>query len=126
MNSSSFAKITLGYGSALILLGVLGYVLSGMQSATALIPAFFGLPVTLFGWIAAKREKLRKHLIHGALLFALLGLFGTIGGIADLPALLDGTAERPLAVISRSVMAILTLLYLALGIRSFVAARRSS
>ena len=57
--------------------------------------------------------------------FALVGILGSIRGLFALPGLLGGgTVARPAAVYSQAAMAIILIVYLALGVRSFIAARR--
>lgn len=111
-------------GVLLIALGVGGYVMTGMVSVTALIPALFGVVLAglgLWGRDAAKR----KTAMHAAMGIALVGIAGSISGLIALPGLLaGGPVARPAAVYSRAAMAALLIVYLALGIRSFVAARR--
>ena len=68
---------------------------------------------------------MRKHAIHGAVVVALVGFLGSIRGVLQFGALLDGTAARPAAVISQTVMAVLTLGYIIMAVRSFVQARAS-
>ncbi len=46
------AKITFGLGLVLIVLGLGAYFGTGRESLTALIPAFFGLPLALLGVVA--------------------------------------------------------------------------
>lgn len=53
-------KTTIGLGVLLILVGVGAYFGSGTKSITALIPAFFGLPISLLG-IAALQEVAEAH-----------------------------------------------------------------
>jgi hypothetical protein len=111
-------------GVVLLVIGVGGYVLTGAESITALIPAFIGLPVVVLGQLAG-RPAWRRHAIHAALALALLGLLGTLMNVAELPALLSGAGvERPAAVVSSALTAVSCAIYLVLGIRSFVAARR--
>ena len=113
------------YGLFLIAIGIGGYYLSGGVTKTALIPAFFGLPVVLLAFLACK-ENLRKHAMHGLAALSLLGVFGTIKGLGKLPALLSGEQlERPLAVASQSLMAIASIIFLILAIKSFIAARKA-
>ena len=71
------ANITVAFGAALILLGVGAFVLTGatMDHITALIPAFFGLPLGLLG-IVARKDHLRKHAMHAAVLLGLVGFVG--------------------------------------------------
>ena len=118
------ASTTIALGVVLIVLGLAGYFLTGMTSITALIPAFFGLVLALLGFVA-RDERKRKHAMHGAVLVALLGFAGSVPGLLKIGDYFNGTAARPAAVISQSVMAVLTLGYIILAIRSFVAARRN-
>jgi uncharacterized membrane protein len=119
------SRATVVYGLALAGLGIGGYVLTDAKSVTSLIPTFFGLPLVILG-LVAQRPAARKHAMHFAAVLALLGLFGAAGGLVSLPTLLlGGEVERPAAVISRSVMALLSIVFLVLCIRSFVAARKA-
>lgn len=114
----------IGCGLALILLGIAGYVwgmLDGKASVTALIPAFFGLVIALLGAFAGSSEKLRKHLMHAAML---VGLVGFLVPAFRLLSNLDGLKFSP-AVISQALMAIFCLIFVILGIQSFINARRS-
>lgn len=118
-------SITLALGIALIVLGVAGYVLTGAASATALIPAAFGLLIAIAG-VIARDERKRKHAMHAAVAIALLGFLGSVPGLLKVGALFDGTAARPAAVVSQTIMAVLTLGYIVMAVRSFIAARRVS
>ena len=113
---------TIALGVALVVVGLAGYFLTGAVSLTALIPAAFGLPLAVLGLIARDPGK-RKHAIHAAVVIALLGFLGSIRGVVQIGALLDGTAARPAAVISQTIMAVLTLGYIVMAVRSFVKAR---
>ena len=118
-------QVTIGYGLVLLLLGVGGYLGSGGASITALIPAFLGLPLTVLGFLA-RNERMLKHAMHGAAALALIGVLGTLGGLAKLPALIfGGDVERPQAVVAQSVMALLSIVFIVLCVRSFIAARRA-
>jgi hypothetical protein len=115
---------TLIYALTMLLIGGGGYFLTGAASITALIPAFFALPMFVV-WALYDRENLRKHLMHAALLLAMLGIGGSASAIPKAFVLLSGgEVERPAAVISRSLMAVASIGFLAAGIRSFIAARR--
>jgi len=114
-------------GVLLILIGIIGYVygsMSGNASVTALIPAVFGLILAILGYVSKNNENLRKHLMHGALLIALIGFLATVSSFLKLPALFAGEAERPAAVSAQFATALVCLLFLILGIKSFVDARR--
>ena len=115
---------TIALGVALIVLGLAGYVLTGAASLTALIPAAFGLVIALAG-LLARDERRRKHAMHAAAVVALLGFLGSIRGLLQIGDVFDGTAARPAAIVSQTIMAVLTLGYIAIAVRSFVKARAS-
>lgn len=117
------ANITIIIGLLLIALGAGGYYGGGQASMTAMIPAFFGLPIALLGVVALK-EKLRKHAMHGAVL---LGLLGFVGALMRPVMKLFGEEpfELNMAVGSQLAMAAICLVFVALCIRSFIAARKS-
>lgn len=122
--------ITVLIGLMLILVGLGGfgysYAKDGVAHFTALIPAIIGILILLCGAIAIFRENLRKHLMHAALVIALLGFLGTVMGAIKLFTLIaGGSVERPLAVVSQSLTAALCLALIIIGVRSFIAARRT-
>ena len=118
------ANTTIGFGVALILVGLGGYFGTGSQSPTALIPAAFGFVLMALG-IIARNEKVRKHAMHGAAVIGLLGLFGSVGGIWQVVKMAGGeTIDRPEAAIARSIMALVCLAFIVLTVKSFINARR--
>ena len=117
--------ITRALGVALIVVGVVAFVATGSEAMTALIPAFLGAVILVLG-IVAGREAVHRHAIHAALVVALLGALGTLRNVVELPALLAGDeVERPGAVVASTITFLLCGAYIALGIRSFSAARRA-
>ncbi len=117
-------RITIGFAFAYIALGLAGFFLTGAVHKTALIPAVIGVVLLVLGVLAGK-ENLRMHVMHAALLVGLLAFLGTARGLTKLPAAFAGTAERPAAVYAQAATAVLSLVFLALGVRSFIAARRA-
>lgn len=116
---------TRGLGAALLLVGIVAYLATGAESITALFPAFLGVPLLVLGLLAG-RESARQHAIHGALVLALLGVLASAMPLAELPALLTGgEVERPVATVTSAITALACLIYLGVGVRSFVVARRS-
>lgn len=116
--------LSLLIGASLIAVGLGGYVLSHMVSPTALIPAVFGLVILMLG--AYGREPTRRRTaMHLAMGIALVGILGSVKGLFDLLGWLasDRTGGL-LAPLSKTVMATLLVIYLVMGIRSFIAARR--
>ncbi len=119
------AKVTIWFGAALVVLGIVGYVGSGAESPTALIPTVVGVVLAALG-AAGRREERRALMMHVAAVVALLGFLGSAMGLVSLPDLVTGEdLDRPWAVGVQSVMAVVLAAYLALSIRSFVAARKA-
>ena len=118
------ANLTVVIAVVLIALGAIGYIATDMVSPTALIPAVFGIVLLALG-LYGRQENRRKIAMHLAMGIALVGIFGTMRGLLQLPTVLaGGQVERPAAVIAQGLMALLLIIYLGLGIRSFVNARR--
>ena len=115
---------TIALGAALIVLGLGGYGLTGGASPTALIPAAFGLLLLLAG-LLARNDRMRMHAMHAAVLIALLGFLGSARGLLGLGKVFDGTAARPAAIVSQTIMALLTLGYIVVAVRSFIQARKA-
>lgn len=115
---------TIVLGIILIILGLVSFLGTGMQSVTALIPTFFGLLILALGFLARK-ESARKMAMHIAIVLGLLGLIGTFPGLIKLFPLLTGAeVARPAAVISQTIMALLLIYYLVTGIKTFIDARK--
>ncbi len=112
---------TRSFGLILIVLGVASYVLTGRTSVTAMIPAFVGVVLVICA-LVARNESARKHAMHAAVAVGLIGALAALG--RGVPAALDGGATRP-AVLSQLVMGVLLLLYVWLGVQSFIAARKA-
>lgn len=109
---------------AMVMLGIIGWVVTGAQHVTALIPCIFGILYFLFA-ILGRKETRRMHAMHGAAVIALLGTLATARSIAQAAAWAGGTAPtRPAAVITQMIMCILSIYYLVEAVKSFVAARR--
>ena len=117
-------RITVIFSLLYIALGLAGFFLTGAVHKTALIPAAIGVVLLVLGLLGGN-EKLRMHVMHAALLVGLLAFLGTVRGLFKLPAAIDGTADRPAAVYEQAATAVLSLVYLGLGVRSFIAARRA-
>jgi nitrate/nitrite transporter NarK len=109
------------FGLILIVLGIASYMLTGRTSVTALIPAVFGAVLVICALIA-RSESSRKHAMHAAVAVGLIGALAALG--RGVPAAMAGDAMRP-AVLSQLVMGVLLLIYVALGVQSFIVARRS-
>lgn len=118
-------RITVIIGSLLIIIGVGGYYLTGAASMTALIPAFLGLLLGLFGYLALIKPASKKHFMHGAAMIGLLGIFGTITAIPDFFTVLGGgEVANAGAVIARTLTAVLCIIFMIIAVKSFIDARK--
>jgi MotA/TolQ/ExbB proton channel family len=120
------AKLSIAYGVIFILMGLISYLGISSESITALIPAFFGIPMLGLGWLGLN-EKWLKHAMHVAAVLMLLGFFGTISGLIKFFKMLGGVQpERLAAVIVQAIMALMCILFLVFAIKSFIGVRRNS
>ncbi|HEY8505029.1 MAG TPA: hypothetical protein VIL46_10640 [Gemmataceae bacterium] len=117
------AAPTLIIALLLIVLGLVGYFGGGRQSVTALIPAFFGLPLAVLGLLALK-EHMRKHAMHTAMVVALVGLVGALMRPVSKLARGEALDFTSAPVVSQGLMALLCLVLLVMGVNSFIQARR--
>jgi hypothetical protein len=122
------AKLTLVLAILLVALGLAGYLGTGSLHPTALIPAWIGLALGVFGFLAiSPNEGRRKLFMHINVTIALLGFLGStveaIRGYAHARSL--GVEPDQIALASKVTLAGLLLIYVILCVRSFIAARRS-
>lgn len=121
------AKLTIAFGTLLILLGIVGYVGTGSAHPTALIPSILGVFFIFFG-VMANTEVVKKRMLwmHVSVTVALLGFLSMIPADIDVIRLSHGAYfPYPAAVEEKSVMSLLCLIYVLFCVRSFIAARRS-
>jgi len=121
------AKLTIGFGVLLVILGVAGFVLTGSAHPTALIPCWFGLALVVCGALASTPNPKRRMLwMHVAVTLALMGwvfpLVRVIGAARRGVPLAPGTGNA--AMLEQEAMILVCLVFTMLCVRSFVAARR--
>lgn len=121
------SRTAIFFGAALILVGVVSYVISNFASVTALIPAFIGAIIALMGLLAQSKENLRQHAMHVAVLIGLLGFIGT--SVRWIPSLMNflstGAVKNSIAFVSQTITALLCLAFVILCVKSFIDARRN-
>ena len=75
------AKVTLVFAVLLIALGLVGFLGTGSEHPTALIPTWFGLALGIFGLLAiSPSEGRRKLFMHINVTIGLLGFLGGVSG----------------------------------------------
>lgn len=87
---------------------------------SSLAPAGVGVLLVLAGVVAMAAPGSRKHAMHAA---AAVGLLGTVGGLV--PVVLRGGRIEEVAVKVGFGMALLSAIFLALCVSSFIRARRA-
>jgi fucose 4-O-acetylase-like acetyltransferase len=122
------AKLTIGFGVVLIVLGAWGFVGTGSTHPTALIPAYFGLALAWSGILAnTENAKQRMLWMHIAVTVGLLGFIGSVSRAVVEFTKAHGeplTDTAAVAVRFQIAMAAVCLVYVGLCVRSFIAARR--
>jgi hypothetical protein len=117
------AKATIGFGVALILLGLGAYFGSGRESMTAMIPAFFGVAIAVCGGVALRPAARRPAIIAAAVVGA-LGFIGSLSRI--LPKVVRGEEiEMGLAIGAQLVMAVITAAFVGMCVWWFLQGRRA-
>lgn len=116
--------VSIVMGALLVGLGVYGYTAAETDtpSVTALIPAFVGGPLILCGLIALK-DSLLKHAMHAAAMLGVLGFLAAAGRLGMVAAKGDLDPSK-LGTQSLMAMTGLCAVFVALCVRSFIAARR--
>lgn len=118
-------KMSIAYGLALVVLGLIGYT-QGVPtppktavSPTALIPAFLGIAAILAGIGSIIIPKLRMHLMHVAAVVGLIGALSIVMFFITLSK--KGMALGPAMQL---LTALFSIGFLALCVQSFRKARR--
>lgn len=119
------AKVTLVFALLMMALGLVGYLGSGHQHPTALIPFWWGLALGIFGILAlSPSERRRKVFMH---VNVTIGLLGFIGGLVEGIRGWGKPTLGPYLISAETAklwMAALMLIYVLLCVRSFINARR--
>jgi fucose 4-O-acetylase-like acetyltransferase len=121
------AKLTIGFGILLVLLGIVGFVETGSAHPTALIPTAIGVLFVLFGAMANTEDSKKRMLwMHISVTVALLVFLGMIPAAIDTIRLSRGVSfPHPAAVVEKGALALFSLIYVLFCVRSFISARRA-
>ena len=114
-------KVSIYYGAFLIFWGFLVSVLSQSSSITSFIPAFFGLPILIFGFLTLKFPAKKKVFMHIAVLFGILAFLGGLDIMRNISSLFDNLW----ADLSKLMLLITGFSYTYLCIKSFIFARKN-
>ena len=90
---------------------------------TAMIPAFFGIPIAILG-VVSHNEKYRMHAMHFAVLIGFIGLLGG-GGMGIKGLVTRGLEKRPVAVWLQLGMGAVCAAFVVLCVKSFIDVRKA-
>jgi hypothetical protein len=119
------AKFTMFVGFVLVVVSLSFWFSLGRADMAALHPAGLGVLMLVAGALANSEDAKRRMLwMHIAVTLGLIGLL--ITGIRAVLELAHGTTGvHPLAFDERAIVAVVCLIFVAVCVRSFIAARRS-
>ena len=118
-------KLTIVFGAVLSVVGATGYQLTGSTHPTALIPLWIGLLLVICG-ILARNPARRMLYMHIAVTVGLLGFLGTIPSVIEIVKMAMGTVlPHPIASEEKFATCVICLIFVAMCVRSFIAARRA-
>ncbi|MCE2753164.1 MAG: hypothetical protein LW720_14890 [Pirellula sp.] len=121
-------KITMLFGALLcgISLAIL-MITQKVGSPSIFIPMAVGLPLLILGLLSNINPHLRKHFMHAAVALGLLGaLAALVPSLMQLGKLAQGQEIELTRAGSVWAMAILCFTYVAMGVQSFIRARKSA
>lgn len=117
------SSLSITFGILLNLVGLIGFFGTGATHYTALIPCGLGLLLIICGLIG-KKEHLRQHAMHVAVLVALLGFVMTITAFKKLGFAFENMSDpKAASIMAKSVTSLLCGAFFILCVRSFVKAR---
>lgn len=121
------AKLTIVFGVLLIIVGVTGFVLTGSDHPTALIPAFLGALLAISGGLANTEDPKRRMLwMHIAVTIGLVSVLATLKSTYDVFQIAHGVEyPHPIAIEEKAATCLLSLIFVAFAVRSFIQARRN-
>jgi hypothetical protein len=123
------AKLTIGFGILLILLGIFGYVATGSAHPTALIPVGIGILFAFFGVMAnssdAKKRMLWMHISVTVALLVFLGMIPAMWGVFQIFRGANFSPTAAAAMEDKAALGFFSLIYVLFCVRSFINARRS-
>lgn len=115
-----FSKLIFGYAALLIIDGLAFQYIANINDISLMTPIIFGGFIMIMGLMSVKKDL---GLIgrHGATAVSLIAFITSIGSILEVLSPASGAIQY--SDISNSVMAILSLAFIALAVQAFAAER---
>ena len=115
--SLSIEFLTTLYGLFMVIWGIAISLISGSSSITSMIPAFMGVPLAFIGFISMIKPRLRKVLMHIAVV---IGIIAFLGGLD----FFRGMFTNYYAGLSKLMLLITGFAYVYFCVQSFIFVRR--
>ena len=115
--SLSMEHVTILYGMFLVIWGSSISLVSESSSITSMIPAIIGVPLILIGFLSRIKPRLRKALMHIAVV---IGVIAFVGGLDFFRSMF----ANYYAGISKIMLMITGFLYVYTCVKSFLFVRR--
>ena len=107
--------LTICFGILLTLLGGVYYSAIEIAGFFDLMPAIFGILITLFGLLQGRWEH--SYPLYGSLLLSFLTLLGSLRALFNLVSVLaGGQVAEPTVVIVRSIIGLSCVIFIGLGL----------
>ena len=114
-------KISIFYGIFLIVFGIFISLVSNSNSLTSYIPTFFGIPISVIGYLSILYPEKKKLFMH---IIVLIGLIIFLGGL-DFFRGYPNFFENFWADISKLSLLISGLVFTYINIQSFIFIRKN-
>ena len=115
-------RLSVVYGSFLIIWGIIISLISGSNSFTSFIPSFIGIPILIFSLLAIKFINKKKLFMHIVVLFSLIAFFG---GLDFLRLFISGNLfTNKWADASKFILLVTGLYFTIQCVKSFIHARK--
>ena len=115
--SLSIEFLTTLYGLFMVIWGIAISLISGSSSITSMIPAFMGVPLAFIGFISMIKPRLRKVLMHIAVV---IGIIAFLGGLD----FFRGMFTNYYAGLSKLMLMVTGFVYVYFCVQSFIFVRR--
>ena len=117
-------KLSVVYGTFLIIWGIIISIISGSDSFTSFIPSILGIPILIFSLLAIKFINKKKLFMHIVVIF---GLITFLGGLDFLRTFISGNLFiNKWADASKFILLVTGLYFTIQCARSFIHARKNN